>query len=932
MKSTIHYLLFYCILLILTSERLNAQNPSLTQKINNYQTVFPKEKLFLSFDKPNYKAGDTLWFKSFLLNGNHTASTITDKIYVELFNDSSEFIGNRVIALNQGLGYGDFALKSNLPDGTYTIRAYSNWQQNFGSEYFFQKSFSIGNIGENTWLLSAYQKVKTISKKQILDLKVRITNTKNEAAGLRDVEIYLMKDKNSIAKADFQTTLNGLIETQIPLPDYTPNSNYSLYLVDKKDKNKKASLPVITDENDKIDLQFMPEGGYMVNGIYGKVAFKAIGVDGMGINVSGKIVNNKNEFVANLNTIHKGMGSFYLLPQKGETYSAIYILNGKEERINLPEAKEEGTTLRIDHLSKPDSVLIYVKASEAKREDRNYQLIAKTTGEYTSVIPVNLKNGFANFKLPKKMFPDGIVHFTLFSPNEVALNERQAFLNHNMKIDLQVKTAFSEYTTRDSIDLTLTAMAEDGLPLSGAFSISVTDDQKVKQNNDDENILSYFLLQSEIKGNIEDAGWYFNGPDSLKQLALDHLLLTQAWIGYKWEEILKTVPVPGFKAEKDNLIEGKVLGFLNRPLPNINLKLLALGKTMFVADTVSNKEGKFLFKDLPILDSVAYSIKIKNAKGNTSDATIIVDEFIPTKENITFKRIMPWYVNSDSTTLLNYFKLANQRKQIDQNRVKLEGNMLEEVEIINKAREKSFVEKTAWDAKFYKKISKDELSKNPRKNLLDLLKEQIPGFGISTSWSSSCTGRYNRHKFYNYVIGGRLVSHVMIDKVNTHMVATGIADNFNESMTGRSMTDSLDAVFPVNEFIFNTLKAEDIVDIVVYKGCAYFYLDITTRSGKGPWIAPAKGVYVHKPLPIYLPKEFYSPKYAIDKSSLIPDLRSTIFWDANVVTDENGKAKLSFYAADQPGTYTIKVEGTDMNGRFGYKKSTIHIKPKTESK
>ena len=79
-------------------------------------------------------------------------------------------------------------------------------------------------------------------------------------------------------------------------------------------------------------------------------------------------------------------------------------------------------------------------------------------------------------------------------------------------------------------------------------------------------------------------------------------------------------------------------------------------------------------------------------------------------------------------------------------------------------------------------------------------------------------------------------------------------------------------------------------------------------------------MYVYRPIPTYTPKEFYSPKYAVNKSTGLPDLRSTIFWDANVATDENGKAKLSFYAADLPGSYTIKVEGTDLMGRLGIKK------------
>ena len=318
----------FLLFLICIFNHAGAQVSNISSKADAYHAILPIEKLYLTFDKPYYSVGDTLWFKSFLLNGNLSANTRSDKIYVELFNDSLKFIENRVIALNNGLGYGDFALTNKLKEGTYVIRAYSNWQQNFGSDYFFQKSFYIGNAGEKTWLLDAHQKLNTTGKKT-LDLKVRITNLKNEAAGLKDVEIVLMNDKKRLMKADLQTSLQGTIETQIPLGDNKINGNYSFIITDKKDRSRQVILPINLQEVDQVDLQFMPEGGHMVNGIFGKVAFKAIGADGLGKDISGRIVNSKNEIQAELKVTHKGMGSFYLLPIKGEVYTAIYNINGK---------------------------------------------------------------------------------------------------------------------------------------------------------------------------------------------------------------------------------------------------------------------------------------------------------------------------------------------------------------------------------------------------------------------------------------------------------------------------------------------------------------------------------------------------------------------------------------------------------------------------
>ena len=917
---------------IVLSHQLLAQSGksvSISDKIQQYNTTFPIEKLYLSFDKPYYNVGDTLWYKSILLNGDHSQNTRTDKIYIELFNDSSKFIESRVTLLNNGLGYGDFALKKELKEGTYTIRAYTNWQQNFGETYFFQKSFYVGNAGDKTWLLDSYQKLSTIEGKSTLDLKVRLTTLNNEAAGLKDVEVYLLNGNKRIMRADLQTTIDGKIETSIPLQD-DRIGKYSFHIIDKRDRSRKLILPIILQDVTNVDLQFLPEGGHIVNGIFGKVAFKAIGADGLGKAISGFIVNNKNDTLANFKALHKGMGNFHLLPVKGEQYFAVYKLDKKEQKQALPIAFNEGTAVRIDHLSKKDSILVYVRASETKRTTTPYRLLAQAAGEIVFDVPLNLQNGFSNLKLAKKDFPDGVVHFTLFSPDQVAVNERQVFINRNHRIDLEVTPSHSTYGKRDSIAIELNAKKEDGSPLLGTFSVSVTADDQVKLNPAEDNMISYFLLQSNLKGNIEEAAWYFGNNEPSTLAAMDNLLLTQAWVGYQWDRIAKLDTIPLFKAEKGNIIEGKLTNLFNKPVPSISLTLMALGKTIFVTDTISNAEGKFIFKDLPLLDSAAYSIKIKNAKGKTSSATIAVNEFNPAADLISFNPIQPWNINADSTTLNYYKSKATQNKREALITASKDVNQLKEVEIKGKLKLQQFAQQTAWDSKFLLSIDEEDLKANPKKTLLELLNERIKGFRKGFSWTDICGKRVIQHKFENYVIGSSLISHVMIDKINTHMVASGTNDNYNATGISSTATDS--TIMSTNEYIFNTLKATDIVNITLYQGCAYYFLDITTRSGKGPWIVRSPGMYVYRPLPFYNPKDFYSPKYSVNKNAEVNDTRSTIFWDANVATNENGKAKISFYAADQPGNYTIRIEGTDLFGRFGYQKSSIKIINTTESK
>jgi hypothetical protein len=114
----------------------------------------------------------------------------------------------------------------------------------------------------------------------------------------------------------------------------------------------------------------------------------------------------------------------------------------------------------------------------------------------------------------------------------------------------------------------------------------------------------------------------------------------------------------------------------------------------------------------------------------------------------------------------------------------------------------------------------------------------------------------------------------------------------------------------------------------------FAFLEITTRSGHGPDIGSIPGMYLFKPLPFSWPKQFYKPKYTInDTTRHLPDLRSTIDWEPNITTDANGEATVSFYTADKPSTYTMIMEGTDMNGNLGYKTEKIIIdKPKEKTK
>jgi hypothetical protein len=66
-------------------------------------------------------------------------------------------------------------------------------------------------------------------------------------------------------------------------------------------------------------------------------------------------------------------------------------------------------------------------------------------------------------------------------------------------------------------------------------------------------------------------------------------------------------------------------------------------------------------------------------------------------------------------------------------------------------------------------------------------------------------------------------------------------------------------------------------------------------------------------------KSFYLPRYNGPRETQTnpTDIRSTIYWNPNVITDKTGAAVLEYFNADGKGTYRAIIEGIDKDGNIG---------------
>ncbi|QNP53714.1 hypothetical protein H9L05_09325 [Hymenobacter qilianensis] len=78
-----------------------------------------------------------------------------------------------------------------------------------------------------------------------------------------------------------------------------------------------------------------------------------------------------------------------------------------------------------------------------------------------------------------------------------------------------------------------------GQPVATQLSLAVTNALATGTNEAPQTtILTHLLLTSDLKGYVENPGYYFQNKTPATEQALDHLMLTQGWRRFVWKEIL----------------------------------------------------------------------------------------------------------------------------------------------------------------------------------------------------------------------------------------------------------------------------------------------------------------------------------------------------------------------------------------------------------
>jgi len=334
-------------------------------------------------------------------------------------------------------------------------------------------------------------------------------------------------------------------------------------------------------------LQFFPESGELVQGLPALLGFKAVDYEGRGLKIKGEVINAMGEVISLFETNELGMGSVSLgVADSAAKYTArIVSPTGLPRTYSLPGVAAMGNSLSI----KKTADKIVIKASSNYLTEDSIAVRATCRGIIYFDFKGKLKKGTFEFPVSEHLMPEGIIDFTLsLLPAMTPVAERLYFNKRpGERMRIAVSTDKKEYEQREKTEVTITTIDKDGQPVPASVSLLAFNQPPGSRPADfHQNILSFFLLNSDLKGEIEKPGFYFAG-DADRSGDLDALLLTQGWRKYNYTR----EPVAyQFQPETSLTLSGDVKGGLsdNKKIKGAQLTLMAQSKPPFFSTATTD--------------------------------------------------------------------------------------------------------------------------------------------------------------------------------------------------------------------------------------------------------------------------------------------------------------------------------------------------------
>ena len=774
-------------------------------------------------------------------------------------------VGLLIFILNGSLIYAQNQLTDNFR------QQFDNYQSETPQEKLFvhtDKTFYLA--GETVWFKiyavdASFHKPITISSISYIE----ILNKDLKPVVQSKVSMLNGNGNGSVSLPGFLATGNYILRAYTNwMKNFSPDFYYehTLHIV-----NTLKLSAVIPSPKLSSSIQFFPEGGNVVFGISGKIAFKAADAEGRGLLCRGVIINQNNDTIARFQSTHNGMGNFQLKPEKNTSYYALVRLNDSSVKQKLPDAVDHGFLMTVTE-EETGKLKILVNATPDFSNLPVY-LITQTRQVIKNAQAGVITNGETVFIVNKKDLGDGISSITLFNQSRQPVCERLVFKRPTETFTIQAKADQTVYNTRNPIRIDLSTNGSNNQPLSGNLSLSVFMIDSL-QHIPEQSIVTYLYLNSDLKGRIESPEYYFSNADKTTDEALDNLLLTQGWRRFKWNDVMDSKKpnfefLPEFEGP---VVNGKIINKLTgMPVSSASAWLSIPGDDYAFSSATSDAQGviHFGFKDI-----------YKN------NALVVQPALL--KDSFNRIDITNAYSDKYSSTSVRSLALSKSQETVLVNRSI--SNQVENTYGVDRKRQ--YVKFNRDTTSFYGRPDKQyNLDDFTRFQTMDeVMREFIEDVRIRKEGDK-----------YNFKVRNRLFNTYFEDDPLILLDGIPVSD--------ASKIITLDPL---------KIKRVEVVTHNYYLGSSAFAGIVNVKSYSGEigatQIDPNSLVVEYDGL--QQKREFYSPQYASREAadSHMPDFRNVLYWAPQITTGPDGKSQLLFYSSDLKGKFAVVIQGMTAEG------------------
>ncbi len=649
----------------------------------------------------------------------------------------------------------------------------------------------------------------------------------------------------------------------------------------------------------KINVAYYPEGGAVITGINSTGAIKVSDADGNPVVTSGYIVDNHDTVITRFTTNRLGLARATFYPKWFQKYTAVVHTTGPD--VKCPVTAWDPFAAQVSVIKQDgESLQAYITLEDSvyTRKYTTY-LIAISRDK---VCFAGVGRGMCQVNIPLANFPGGIATLLLFNEDKQLVSERKIFIDKdNYRLD--VTTDKQNYHAKDRVGLYVSVRDTKGQPLVAALNISVEDD-RVMQLSDklDQDTLPTPTLS------LDD--WLKRYKQKLSAEEKDLLMLAQpAAYGVATANKIKPATVHKDVTELLLNLKGKIYDSKNNPLPGrIVTEIVKQGNNAFIDVDTTNNEGAFSLRLPEDRGSAPLMLQIRDKRGNLeTDFKIVTDTFsfprfatpVSVKNRFTLAGILP------SASVLKY--------HTDNVFAGVGKEWLAPVSVQTRARKKAdpYVNSKRVDP-FSHIITSEMIGRGGFGSTADALL-MMPGVKMSMGFVTIFGGDGR---------GGNISAEPMLIVDGVQVTGSNDEKIGDNSPVLRYLT-----LLPAGDIDFIEVLAGGDAAIYGLRGGNGVIIVSTKNRAENTTNGPS-GMKIVSTRTYHVAPTFPMPDYSIKETQEadIIDRRNTIYWNGNVVTDNNGNAAVTFYTADARTTYSVVITGLTANGEYIYKRITINSK------